>query len=53
MEMLEMINTVDAGNKVGEVRIALHSNNEWNNQILTILMKYNNVYCIRVIDYND
>jgi len=54
MNVLRMIDRVNANSKVGIVRIRLDSDYKWNSEILTLIAnKYTNIYAISVWDYND
>ena len=54
MNVLAMINTLNANTNVGVVWIRLHSNMQWNNEILRIMIdRFINVYHIGVWDFND
>ena len=54
MNVLRMIDRLNANSKVGIVRIRLDSDYKWNSEILTLIAnKYTNIYAISVWDYND
>ena len=54
MGVLEMIDILDANRNLGRVWITLHSDNKFNDKILTTMMnKYTNVYDIYVFDLNN
>jgi len=54
MNVLRMIDTVNANDNVGEVVITVSSDNELNDEVLKMMMnKYSNVYSIYVHDKNN
>jgi len=55
MEVLEMIDRVNANSNVGEVRISIDSKYmKWNSEILIMMMnRYRNVYHIDLNQRND
>ena len=47
MSVLRMIDALDANSKVGMVQIGLNSNNEWNSEIVRLIInRYTNVHSI-------
>jgi len=53
MDVLRMIDILDANSKVGEVSIGLRSDIKWNSEILRMIIdRYTNVYTIYVRDDN-
>jgi len=54
MSVLRLIDTLNADSKVGRVIIEFRSSNEWNDQIIMMIInKYSNVYHIGITHYND
>jgi len=54
MKVMNMINEVNGNHKVGKLVIKLDTNNKWNEQVLTAMIKrYQNIYDIWIVDYND
>jgi len=54
MEVITLINTLDANSNVGLVWIGLSNDYKWSDEILAIMIsKYTNVYSIVIYDYND
>jgi len=53
MELLKIVNILDADDKVGMVLITLSADNKWNNEILVKMMnRYQNMYDIYLVDKN-
>ena len=49
-----MINTLNANSNVGTVVISFDDRNEWNDDILKLVIsRYSNIYDISVSDYNN
>ena len=54
MNVLRMIDRVNANSKVGIVRVTLNMFHRWSSEIVTTMMnKYINVYWICVLDGNN
>jgi len=54
MEVLRMIDTMNANSNVGNVWITLTSTNRFNDEIVTMMMnKYINAYRIAISDWNN
>ena len=53
MSVIKMINALNANINVGSVMIALHSDIEWNNEILRMIIdRFTNIYSIGIVDIN-
>ena len=54
IEVLRIIDTLNANKNVVGVWVRLHSYNEWNIEIVTLIInRYTNVYSIYIWDWND
>ena len=54
MEIIKIINELNANHKVGIIGIKLRNNNPINDEIIRMMINnYKNVYNIVVFDYND
>jgi len=54
MSVLRMIDTLNANSKVEEVVIEIHSDNQYNDKIITRMMNnYSNLYSITMHNWND
>ena len=54
MDVLRIIDTLNANSNVGRVQIRLNSNHKWNSEIIILITnRYNNVYDIEVWDSNE
>ena len=54
MGVLREINTLNANSNVGTVVISFDDRNEWNDDILKLVIsRYSNIYDISVSDYNN
>jgi len=52
--VLRIIDTLNANKNVVGVWVRLHSYNEWNIEIVTLIInRYTNVYSIYIWDWND
>lgn len=54
MKLMKMVNELGGDKRVGRVIIRLDSKDEWDEEIMRTMMdRYQNIYHIYVLDYND
>jgi len=53
IDVIEMINTLNANRNVGRINITFNVSNKWNSEILILIAnRYTNVYSIGISDSN-